>query len=135
MNNRWVMGVVVSVGCLAAGPAGFEDWRERPATQPIGKTPALTPLTATRSRAAWEKRRVELRREWEGIMGALPSPEQRVPLASEVVSTEELADHRRVLLRYSVDEKTRVEAYLLLPNDAAADRSRPGMVCLHPTTK
>src|SRR5687767_3299433 len=138
MKSGCVMMVIMSVGCLAAGPAPparFEELRERPAMQGVGDPPPLTPLSGVDSRAAWEARRVGLRREWEAIVGALPPPQQRVPLASEVVSTEKLADHTRVLLRYSVDAQTRVEAYLLLPKEAAATRPRPGMVCLHPTSK
>lgn len=119
--------------CAVSGGAGpaFEELRVKPA----GELPAVTPLAGTESRVAWEERRDELRREWEAIMGAIPAPAQRVPLATEVVSTEELADHTRVLLRYNVDRKTRVEAYLLVPKGAAAARSRPAMVCLHPTSK
>ena len=92
----------------------------------------LPALPGTGSRDEWERRRAEIRAAWEQIIG--PMPRQRVPLGTEVISTEELADHVRLRLRYSIDAKTRVEAYLLLPKGDNAEISRPAMVCLHPTT-
>ena len=118
--------MLMMVAMAGAGPK-FEELRERPA----GDFPALPALGGTESRAAWAGRRVELRRAWDEIIGPLPA--QRAALKTEIVSTEELPDHSRVLLRYNVDEKTRTEAYLLLPKGFA--RKRPGMVCLHPTSK
>ena len=133
----------ICFACLAAAPARFAELRVPPAKHEIGDTssqsppppPPLLPLSGTDSRSAWEKRRVELRREWEAIMGEIPAPAQRVPLKTEVIATEALDDHTRVTLRYSVDANTRVEAYLLLPKDVERNGPRPAMVCLHPTSK
>jgi len=66
-------------------------------------------------------------------MGALPA--ERVPLKIEVVSTEDLTDHTRLLLRYNIDARTRTEAYLLLPKGGDKRSPSPAMVCLHPTSK
>src|SRR5687767_12687555 len=97
---RCVFVAIVAVLMMGA-KADYAELRARPA----GEFPRVTPLAGTESRAAWEKRRVELRREWEQVMGAMPAAAERVPLATEVVSTENLSDHTRVLLRYSIDAK------------------------------
>jgi dienelactone hydrolase len=125
--------LVTMLMAMAATGAGrrFEGLRERPA----GQFQALPPLGGTETRAAWERQRIELRRAWDDIIGPLPVPAQRVPLNTEIISTEDLQDHTRLRLRYSVDARTRTEAYLLLPNGAGEKSPRPAMVCLHPTSK
>ena len=119
--------VLLGLLAMGAGPR-FEELREKPEQS----FPAVAPLRGTASREAWEGRRAELRKDWEQIIGGMP---RRGELRTEVISTENLDDHQRLLLRYSIDEKTRTEAYLLLPKDASAKSPRPGMVCLHPTSK
>jgi dienelactone hydrolase len=127
--RRAVMMVLGMVALGGAGPA-FPEMRARPAT--AGEFAPVTPLGGTETCQTWEKRRAELRREWEQIIGPLPA--ERTPLNVEEVSREELADHTRVLVRYAVDPKTRTEAFLLLPKGADAKSPRPAMVCLHPTS-
>ena len=92
-------------------------------------------LPGTSGRDAWEKQRAELRKQWEQIIGPMPAAAERVPLAVEVVSTESLDDHTRVVLRYNIDARTRTEACLLLPKADEKAVRRAAMVCLHPTSK
>src|SRR5438874_460959 len=94
---------------IGAAPV-FQDLRQAP-QQSLA---ALAPLTGTSDRAAWEKRRAELRQQWEQILGPMP---QRVPLLPQVLSSEELPDHTRLLIRYWNDESSTNDAYLLLPKN------------------
>lgn len=112
---------------LAAGPV-FPELRRPPATLPAA-TPSPRPI-APADLKTWESRRREIRAAWEKILGPMP---ERVPLDVQVISREELDDHSRLLLRYRNDARTTNDAYLLLPK--RLDGKRPGVVCLHPTSK
>src|SRR6266511_4708978 len=76
------------------------------ATICIGAGPALE-VPATRE--AWQTQRAELLKQWQQIIGPLPAPAGPVG-GTIVVSSEELADHTRLLIR-----DKGIEAYLLLP--------------------
>jgi pimeloyl-ACP methyl ester carboxylesterase len=89
----------------------------------------MTPVTDAKDAASWEKQRAELRKQWDEILGPMPAP---VPLNVQIVSTEELADHTRLLIRYQNDAKTTNDAYLLIPKTPGR---HPAAVCLHPTSK
>jgi hypothetical protein len=124
--GRWAAGALLIAAGIASAGRQFEDLRVRP----DGELPKVTPLTNTQTREAWELYRPKLREQWQAILGPFPP---RVPLEVETLSTEKLDDHTRILLRYNVDDRTRVEAYLLIPPNASGDLKAPGMVCLHPT--
>jgi dienelactone hydrolase len=83
----------------------------------------LLPLNVPATSDAWPARRQELLQQWQSILGPMP---QRPADEVKVVSTEELADHTRLLLQYPGNE-----AYLLIPKTPG---KHPGMVCLHPTS-
>jgi dienelactone hydrolase len=125
---KFVVMTIMLASTMGAGPT-FPELRAKPA----GDLGPVAPLGGTENRQAWETQRAELRRAWEQMIGPLPG--QRVALNTEVVSREELDDHTRLLLRYSIDAKTRTEAYLLLPKADEKVAPRPAMVCLHPTSK
>jgi dienelactone hydrolase len=97
----------------------FAELRQAPAP-PEGGFVKLTPL----------KPKAELEREWREILGPFPEP---VPLRPEVLSTEELPDHTRLLLRYHTEADATAEAYLVIPKPARA--RMPGMVVLHQTSQ
>src|SRR5438105_2951473 len=65
----------------------------------------------------WNKRRAEIVRGMEAVMGKLPGPEKRCPLD---VRTEEEVDcgtYVRRLITYESEPGSRVPAYLLIPKD------------------
>ena len=64
MRNVTLLIVIVVV-MMGAAPPVFEELR----VKPIEQLKALPPLAGTANREAWEKRRIELRREWHGIIG------------------------------------------------------------------
>jgi dienelactone hydrolase len=116
---------------LTAGALLFPELRRPPDGQwprlasPLA-APGEPPVTTT---AGWKRRRERLEREWKALLGPMP---ERVPLKPEIVSTEEVADHTRQLLRYRTEAGATTEAYLLLPKGYRG--KRPGMVVLHQTT-
>ena len=120
---------------LLTAPALFSELR-RP---PEKAVPALPPVLVdeqgkpVESRAAWKGVRDRLKREWSAILGPFP---ERPPLDPQVLSTENLPDHTRILLRYPIEPGVDSEAYLLIPKNAsgAARGRKPGMVVLHQTT-
>lgn len=117
------------MACTAASPQ-FPELRTHPTTTPAD-APAPQPITASDVKS-WETRRAEIRIAWEQILGPMP---QRVPLDVEIVSREQLDDHSRLLLRYHNDAALTNDAYLLIPDHLPAGERRPGVVCLHPTSK
>lgn len=119
---------VLCMFSVAAAPR-FPELRQPPATLPVG-TPSPQPI-APIDLKAWESQRQKTKAAWAKILGPMPD---RVPLNVQAISREELDDHFRVLLRYRNDAQTTNEAYLLIPR-GGADGKRPGVVCLHPTSK
>jgi len=94
------------------------DGKVRPVTTPVD----------------WQKRRAEILRGMQEVMGELPSQERRVPLK---VKTEEEADagkYIRRLITYQSEPESRTPAYLCIPKDVlAGQRKAPAVLCLHPT--
>lgn len=84
------------------------------------------------TRAEWARRRAQILAAMQQVMGPLPGPEARVPLAVEVEWERPAEGYRLRKLTYAAAPGERVPAYLLLP-DGARGR-RPGMLCLHQTT-
>lgn len=125
--QQFVAGLLL-LACVAAAPL-FPELRERPTTMPA-HAPAPRPIVADDVKS-WESRRGGIRDAWEQILGPMPP---RVPLDVEIVSREELDDHSRLLLRYRNDAASTNDAYLLIPKNLGNEK-RPGVVCLHPTSK
>lgn len=84
--------------------------------------------------AEWEKRRAEIVRGAEAVMGKLPGPEKRCPLD---VRTEEEVDcgkYVRRLVTYESEPGSRVPAYLCIPKAVLnGNRKVPAILCLHGT--
>src|SRR5690349_8583044 len=101
------------------GGALFAEWRQAP-PEPASGFVHLSPLLVDAAgkpittRAGWQRRRKEIDRQWRDFMGPFP---RRVALKPEIVSTEELPDHTRLLVRYHSEAGVTNDAYLLLPKD------------------
>lgn len=87
-----------------------------------------------RTRGDWLKRRAEILRGMQEVMGPLPGREKHCPLD---VRTEEEADagtYVRRLITYAAEPGGRVPAYLLVPKALLDSGKRaPAVLCLHPT--
>jgi dienelactone hydrolase len=96
-----------------------------------GKDGKPHPVTTV---AEWARRRAEIVRGMETVMGSLPGTKKRCPLD---VKTEEEVDcgkHVRRLITYASEPGSRVPAYLLIPKALLkGDRKAPAILCLHGT--
>lgn len=91
-------------------------------------------LAPVRSRADWQKRRAEILRGMQAIMGPLPGPERRCPLEVRIDSEKDCGSYVRRLITYASEPGSRTPAYLLIPKEAlSAKRRFPAVLALHPT--
>lgn len=81
----------------------------------------------------WQKRRQEIIRGMETVMGPFPADDQRVPLEIEVLEEVKLDKYTRQLITYQSDSDSRTPAYLCIPHTASKDHKVPAVLCLHPT--
>lgn len=82
----------------------------------------------------WQKRRVEIVRGMETVMGKLPGEEKRCPLDMKVEEEYDGGDHVRRLITYSSEPGSRVPAYLLIPKTVRnGNKKTPAVLCLHGT--
>jgi len=82
----------------------------------------------------WEKRRAEILRGMQAVMGRLPGDDRRVPLDVKVDEEADAETYVRRLITYQSEPKSRTPAYLCIPKDVlAGKRTAPAVLCLHPT--
>ena len=91
-----------------------------------------------KSPADWERRRQEIRRGMEEIMGPVPGEAKRCALEVKVEAETDCGSYVRRLLTYAAEPGSRVPAYLLVPKAALAAappprRTFPAALALHPT--
>ena len=84
------------------------------------------------SRDEWEARRLALLEAMQQVMGPLPGPEKRAPLAVETDEEVDCGSYVRRRITYVSEPGCRVPAYLLIPH-AAFQVPAPAVLCLHPT--
>src|SRR5262245_20437515 len=91
------------------------------------------PLTVT-SIADWAKRRADVVRGMESVMGKLPGDAKRCPLEMKVEEEVDGDTFVRRLITYASEPGGRVPAYLLIPKDVlAGNRKGPAVLGLHGT--
>ncbi len=84
--------------------------------------------------ADWAKRRAEVVRGMESVMGKLPGNEKRCALDVKVEEEVDGGTYVRRLITYASEPGGRVPAYLLIPKDVlAGKRKAPAVLCLHGT--
>ena len=84
--------------------------------------------------ADWHKRRAEILRGMQEVMGKLPGEERRVPLEVKVEEEVDAGKYVRRLVTYQSEPESRTPAYLCIPKDVmAGQREAPAVLCLHPT--
>lgn len=82
----------------------------------------------------WERRRAEIVRGMERVMGVLPGAAKRCALEMKIEEETDCGSYVRQLISYSSEPGGRVPAYLLIPKDALNGKKKaPGILCLHPT--
>jgi len=89
---------------------------------------------AVRSKGDWLKRRAEIIRGMQQIMGPLPGKAKRCPLDLRTESEVDCGSYVRRFVSYASEPGSRVPAFLLIPKAALAGHKRfPGVLALHPT--
>src|SRR5438128_2417322 len=82
----------------------------------------------------WAKRRAEVVRGMEAVMGKLPGDAKRCPLDVRVEEEVDGGTYVRRLLTYASEPSGRVPAYLLIPKDLlGGGKKAPAVLCLHGT--
>jgi hypothetical protein len=82
----------------------------------------------------WAKRRAEIVRGMESVMGKLPGAEKRCPLDVRIEEETDCGKYVRRLITYASEPDSRVPAYLCIPKDVLnGTRKAPGVLCLHGT--
>jgi dienelactone hydrolase len=90
-------------------------------------------LSRAKTPEEWQRRREEIMRGVESVMGRLPGKEKRCPLDVQVLEEVDCGSHVRRLVTYASEPGSRVPAYLLVPKAASAGRPAPAALCLHGT--
>ncbi len=87
-----------------------------------------------RTAADWNKRRAEILRGMESVMGKLPGHKKRCPLDVKTESEVDGGSYVRRYITYASEPGCRVPAYLLIPRDVLKGKRKvPAILCLHPT--
>jgi dienelactone hydrolase len=82
----------------------------------------------------WAKRRAEIVRGMESVMGKRPGDEKRCPLEPKIEEEVDQGTFVRRLITYQSEPGSRVPAYLLIPKDVLAGKKKvPAILCLHGT--
>jgi dienelactone hydrolase len=84
--------------------------------------------------ADWEKRRAEVVRGMESVMGTFPGADRRGPLDLKIESEADAGSYVRRLVTYSSTPGGRVPAWLLVPKSVLGGKKKaPAVLALHPT--
>ncbi len=83
----------------------------------------------------WLKRRAEIVRGAQAVMGVLPGREKRCPLDMKVEEEVDRGSYVRRFITYASEPGSRVPAYLCIPKAALSDKGKPApaVLCLHGT--
>lgn len=82
----------------------------------------------------WSKRRAEIIRGMEAVMGKLPGKEKRCDLEPKTEEEVDCGKYVRRLITYASEPGSRVPAYLCIPKELLKSEKRvPAMLCLHGT--
>jgi dienelactone hydrolase len=82
----------------------------------------------------WQKRRAEILRGMQAILGPLPGGEKRCKLDLRIEEEVDCGDYVRRFITYASEPGSRVPAYLLVPKASLSGRKKStGILCLHQT--
>jgi hypothetical protein len=92
-------------------------------------------VAAVKTPADWQKRRTEILKGMEAVMGRFPAKDRRVKLEVKVEEEVDAGKYIRQLITYQSEPGSRTPAYLCVPK-AVFERKRettPAVLCLMPT--
>jgi hypothetical protein len=135
MSRTVLFFMLLGFGGLGAGTAAAADPQPRLPRDSLllYRGPDGRPV-AVRTIEDWAKRRAEVVRGMETVMGKLPGAEKRCPLEPKVEEEVDCGTYVRRLLTYASEPGSRVPAYLLIPKEVLAGKKKaPAILCLHGT--
>jgi dienelactone hydrolase len=120
--------------CNVAFAAEFAVQTRLPRTNLLVFHRANGETANVRTKSDWEKRRPEILRGMQQIMGPLPGKEKRCPLDVRICDEVDCGPYIRQTLGYASEPGSRTPAYLLIPKTAPHSRRKiPAILALHPT--
>ena len=133
--GRFVSWLVFLLLLLASARAESADSFPRPPRTNLlvfhNRSGEVLPV---KSKADWQKRRAEILKGMESIMGPLPGKEKRCPLDVKIEAEKDCGSYICRSITYASEPNSRVPAYLLIPKEALRARKRlPAVLALHPT--
>ena len=91
-------------------------------------------IQAVKTIEQWRRRRQQILAAMQQVMGEVPDPKRRVPLATEVVEEVKVERFTRQKITFAVESEDRLAAYLFLPT-LASEKRLAAVLCLHPTER
>ena len=141
MNRHTILCIegFILLAFLAVAVPAWADDKAAPPRLPrdnllVYRGPNREPLPV-RTTEDWLKRRAEILRGTQAVMGKLPGQEKRCPLDMKVEEEVDCGTYVRRFITYASEPGSRVPAYLCIPKAALAENSKPvfGVLCLHGT--
>ncbi|MBL68302.1 MAG: alpha/beta hydrolase [Verrucomicrobiales bacterium] len=126
--SRWV-GFFLW-GCFSVGLGAAERLPRLDLLKFREKAGVVRPVETA---ADWGKRRAEILKGMESVMGRLPGRERRVELAVKVEEEADAGKYLRRLITYQSEPGSRTPAYLCIPKAVLKSGKAPAVLCLHPT--
>ncbi len=125
---------VAAVGCLAIATASPQETRRLDSRDLLKYHPSDGALAAVDSIEKWQRRREEILRGMQSVIGTASVEWTRGPLEQRLVEEVDCGAYVRQLITYRSDAGAPTPAYLCIPRDAlAGERQVPAVLCLHPT--
>ena len=92
-------------------------------------------IQAVKTPADWQKRRTEILKGMEAVMGRLPGKDRRVKLEVKVEEEVDAGKYIRQLITYQSEPGSRTPAYLCVPKGVFERKGGkvPAVLCLMPT--
>jgi dipeptidyl aminopeptidase/acylaminoacyl peptidase len=126
--------LAAAVAVLAAAAAVAQEAPRLPRENLLVYREADGTVCDVRTPVDWAKRRAEIVRGMETIMGKLPGDARRVPTDLTVEEETDAGSYVRRRVTYRSEPGGRVPAYLLVPKAALKPGAKvPAVLCPHPT--
>ena len=137
-HTTWIVACFLPVFLVSWRSLAVADTAATPSRLPQtnllafhNRAGAVSPV---KSKADWQRRRAEIVRGMEEVMGPLPGREKRCALDLRVEEETDGGLYVRRLITYAAEPGSRVPAYLLIPKAAIGAKKRlPAILALHPT--
>lgn len=131
MVRHILIAAAISLGC---SPAAAEEPVRLDRNNLLQYRDAGGKVQPVTTPADWRRRRAEILRGMQQVMGKLPGPQRRVPLEVKIEEEADAGKYIRRLITYQSEPQSRTPAYLCIPKDVLAGRRKaPAVLCLHPT--